>query len=69
MRSYGLAEDSIFYQEDNQSMKSIRLWLRLSPGLIEGLDEIAKKQCLSRQAVIRTLIHDAILKNRGIIVG
>jgi len=49
-------------------MKTVRLWLRLSPALMEGLDELAKKQGLSRQAVIRVLIHDAILKNRGIVV-
>ena len=30
-------------------MKSARLWLRLSPALIEGLDELAKKQHRSRQ--------------------
>ena len=50
-------------------MKSARLWLRLSPALIEGFDELAKKQHRSRQEVIQVLIHDAILKNRGIIVG
>jgi metal-responsive CopG/Arc/MetJ family transcriptional regulator len=51
-------------------MKNSRLWLRLSPALIEGLDEIAKKHGYSsRQEVIRVLIHDAVLKERGIIVG
>ena len=49
-------------------MKSARLWLRLSQALIEGLDELAKKQHRSRQEVIQVLIRDAILKNRGIVV-
>ena len=53
----------------DHAMKSARLWLRLSPALIKGLDELAKKQHRSRQEVIQVLIRDAILKNRGIIVG
>ena len=32
----------------DHAMKSARLWLRLSPALIEGLDELAKKQHRSR---------------------
>ena len=51
-------------------MKSARLWLRLSPAMMDGLDELAKKQGFStRQAVIRVLIHEAVLKLRGISVG
>jgi metal-responsive CopG/Arc/MetJ family transcriptional regulator len=51
-------------------MKTTRIWLRLSPALIDGLDEIAKKEGYSsRQEVIRVIIHDAVLKERGIIVG
>ena len=48
-------------------MKSTRIWLRLSPSLIEGLDELVKKQGFStRQEVIRGLIRDAVLKLHGI---
>lgn len=48
-------------------MKSARLWLRLSPALMDGLDELAKKRGFSsRQEVIRVLIRDAVLKLRGI---
>ena len=48
-------------------MKSTRIWLRLSPSLIEGLDELVKKQGFStREEVIRVLIRDAVLKLHGI---
>ena len=51
-------------------MKSARLWLRLSPALMDGLDELAKKQGYSsRQEVIRVLIREALQKQRGISVG
>ncbi len=48
-------------------MTTKQVQLRLTPALIEGLDKIVKKQGFStRQEVIRTLIRDAILKDRGI---
>ena len=51
-------------------MKNPRLWLRLSPSLMDGLDELAKKRGFStRQEVIRVLIRDAVLKLHGISDG
>ena len=51
-------------------MKGIRLWIRLSPSLVKDLDELVQKQGFSsRQDVIRVLIRDAVLKQRGIVVG
>ena len=51
-------------------MKNPRVWLRLSPALMDGLDEIAKKQGFSsRQEVIRVLIREALQKQRGLSVG
>ena len=51
-------------------MKNARLWLRLSPALMDGLDELVKSQGFStRQEVIRVLIHDAVLKLRGLSVA
>ena len=48
-------------------MKSTRIWLRLSPALMEGLDELVKTQGFStREEVIRVLIRDAVLKLHGI---
>ena len=51
-------------------MKNNQVLMRFTPALMDGLDEIVKKQGFStRQEVIRVLIREAVLKQRGIVVG